>query len=333
MESSQNMKAMAVRIAARAGASVTNSLMDGATSHLGVVGGGPLALPERTSVAGGRSSGPGATKIVAIALEAISPNPWQPRTYFDPEEIAGLAASIAEVGLIQPIIVRRVPTWNTAVQDQGDPAYQLIAGERRWRAHKELGATTINAVVVSATDDELAGMALAENLNRADLSDFEISKAIRRAEREFPNRKRMAEAIGIGRTDLYRYFSFDALPAFVKADLEHTPRLLSRVASEQVAIVLKAHGVKAIEALATLWKRVKAGQLEQSKLAGALTRVVMKDQDRHADRNVKMLFVGKEQAGSITRGGSWLTIKIRAAALNSDQETELRTFVEGLLKA
>ncbi|TRZ68834.1 MAG: ParB/RepB/Spo0J family partition protein, partial [Rhodocyclaceae bacterium] len=135
-------------------------------------------------------------KRTDIPIELIAPNPWQPRTFFDPNEIADLAASIAEVGLVQPIIVRRVQPLDTESSDKSvqslDTSYQLIAGERRLRAHKELGRPTIKAIVTKAADDEMAMMALAENLDRADLAEYEISKAIRRAEKEFPNRKHMA---------------------------------------------------------------------------------------------------------------------------------------------
>jgi ParB family transcriptional regulator, chromosome partitioning protein len=97
-----------------------------------------------------------------IPVAAIEPNPHQPRKAIEPAALAELAASIASEGLMQPIMVRKV-----------GEKYQLIAGERRWRAHQHLKLKTIAAKVVSATDASSAAMALIENLQRADLNPME----------------------------------------------------------------------------------------------------------------------------------------------------------------
>lgn len=260
-----------------------------------------------------------------IPIVEISPNPWQPRRIFNEEDIRKLADSIAEIGLIQPVVVRRksVPTRDTM--------YELVAGERRLRAHQLLGQPEIKAIVIEATDEFMALMALAENLDREDLTDYETSKAIRRAESEFKSRKRMAEAIGIGRQDLYKYLAFSSLPAFVLDDLEKTPSLLGRNAAEQLATVLKAQGEKGNEALRTLWPQVKDGHLDQTKLSAVIETSIHRSKTHRTDRDIKKLFVGKEQAGSITRDASSLTIKIRTAAISHDQESRLRLYVQQLL--
>jgi ParB family chromosome partitioning protein len=262
-------------------------------------------------------------KRTEIPVGIIDPNPWQPRTYFDPQEIAELAASIAEVGLIQPIIVRRVQSLDT-------PRYQLIAGERRLRAHKELGHSEIKAIILDAADDELAVMALAENLDRADLADYEISKAIRRAEKEFPNRKHMAKAIGIERSDLYRFLAFESLPEFIKVDLESNPRLLGRVAAGQVASLIKARGVQVMDALAIIWKKVKEGNLNEGKLASSV-EALLAGKAARTDRDIRKLFVNKVQAGSITRDQNAITVKIKTVLLSDEKEIRLREFVQQLL--
>jgi len=97
-----------------------------------------------------------------IPVAAIEPNPHQPRKAIEPAALAELAASIAAEGLMQPIMVRKV-----------GEKYQLIAGERRWRAHQHLKLKTIAAKIVSATDASSAAMALIENLQRADLNPME----------------------------------------------------------------------------------------------------------------------------------------------------------------
>ena len=273
-------------------------------------------------------------KRTEIPVENIDPNPWQPRTYFDPQEISELAASIAEVGLIQPIIVRRVQTLDTKSTNKNvqtlDAHYQLIAGERRLRAHKELGRSEIKTIVLDAADDELAVMALAENLDRADLADYEISKAIRRAEKEFPTRKHMAKAIGIERSDLYRFLAFESLPEFIKADLEINPRLLGRVAAGQIVSLIKDRGPEAINALSVIWPKVKEGHLNEGKLASSV-EALLAGKAARTDRDIRKLFVNKVQAGSITRDQNAITVKIKTVLLSDEKEIRLREFVQQLL--
>ena len=260
-----------------------------------------------------------------VPVVAVSPNPWQPRRIFNEDEMNRLAGSIAEVGLIQPIVVRAktVPSRDTS--------YELVAGERRLRAHLMLGQTEIQALIVEASDGDLALMALAENLDREDLTDYETSKAIRRVESEFPSKKRMAEAIGVGRQDLYKYLAFNSLPSFIIDDLEVDPKLLGRNSAEQLNSVIKAHGAEASESLVSLWQRVKMGDLDQTKLAGAIVAAIERGVFSRTERDIKKLFVGKTQAGSITRDASSLTVKIRAAALSNEKEGKLREFVQQLL--
>lgn len=258
-----------------------------------------------------------------VPVDLVDPNPWQPRTHFEPDEITTLAASIEELGLVQPIIVRRVQTLDTV-------RYQLVAGERRLRAHKLLGLKTIKAVLTITADAEMALMALAENLDRADLADYEVSKAIRRAEKEFPTRKRMAEALGMERSDLYRYLAFDGLPDFMKVDLDAKPTLLGRVAAEQVVSLLKTSGQMVLDALPRLWKQVQKGQADQGKLASAIQAAIAGKPAR-SDRDIKKLYINKQQAGSITRDGNGISVKIKAGALDDRQEAQLMAFVENLL--
>ena len=273
-------------------------------------------------------------KRTEVLVENIEPNPWQPRAYFDPQEIAELASSIAEVGLIQPIIIRRVPNRDTKSPGGSAPIrdtrYQLIAGERRLRAHKELGRTEIKAIIMDAADEDLAVMALAENLDRADLADYEISKAIRRAEKEFPNRKHMAKAIGIGRSELYRYLSFHSLPDLIKNDLEVNPRLLGGNAAEKIASFIKDRGAEAANAISIFWPKVKEGHLDQLKLVTA-AESFLAGKTARTDRDIRKLFVNKVQAGSITRDQNAITVKIKTLMLSEEKENRLREFVQQLL--
>lgn len=98
-----------------------------------------------------------------IKLSMIEPNPNQPRNYFDPEALEALAQSIAEHGLIQPI----------TITPQKNGRYMIVAGERRWRAAKKAGLTSIPALIKELTDEEIAKIALIENLQREDLNPIE----------------------------------------------------------------------------------------------------------------------------------------------------------------
>lgn len=272
-----------------------------------------------------------------ISLERIRPNPWQPRRVFDDVEIRSLADSISEVGLIQPVVVRKSVTPGDSSESisqtvtPGDTFYELVAGERRVRAHRLLGKDQVKAVVVEVSDDSMAIMALAENLDREDLSDYEVSIAIRRVEKEFPNRSRMAEALGMPRAELYRYLSFGKLPDFLLQDLEVSPMLLSRKSAEALQSVLSEHGDLAVEGLRSLWPLIKSGHLEHPKLAESVANAVQRGKTVRTDRDIKKLFVGKEQAGSITRDASAITVKIKVVALSAPKENRLREFVQKLL--
>ncbi|MBH0203745.1 MAG: ParB/RepB/Spo0J family partition protein [Nitrospira sp.] len=115
------------------------------------------------------------TDVQRIRIEAIVPNRYQPRHTFPPEELAELAASIRESGVLQPIMVRR----------KGDGMYELISGERRWRASKEAGLETIPVVIRNCTDQESLLLALVENLQREDLNPMETARAYSRMMNEF----------------------------------------------------------------------------------------------------------------------------------------------------
>ena len=257
-----------------------------------------------------------------IQVDRIDPNPFQPRTTFPEDELAQLAQSISETGLIQPVTVRMV----------GD-RYQLIAGERRWRAHKHLDKRTIEAIVQDATDDDLAVAALAENMDRADLSDYEIGKAIRQVEALFPSRVKLAEALGLVRTDMYKYFAFDALPVFIVERLDQNPRLLSRVAATDIkALLTKTNAAPAaLDALRAAVDLVANKELDQSKVVDYVTRALRGESMRTPDQTAQLLKDGLH-VGSMTHDSRNVVVKIRTAVLGERKEQELRDFIETLLQ-
>lgn len=113
-------------------------------------------------------------EIKELELTSISPNPFQPRRAFDPAQLEELAQSIREFGLLQPILVRKVGT-----------GYELVAGERRFRASQLIGLKTISAIVKNLSDKEIAEMALIENLQREDLNFFEEAEGYAKLIKEF----------------------------------------------------------------------------------------------------------------------------------------------------
>lgn len=263
------------------------------------------------------ASGP--TSIVATAL--ISPNPWQPRKVFDPVEIQKLADSIAAIGLIQPITVRKKSVSNV-------DTFELVAGERRLRANQLLGVTEIKVVVIDVSDEDMALMALAENIDRVDLTDYEISKSIIRVQDQFKTVKKLAEAIGVARTDLYRFLDFANLPDFVTADLDIKPSLLGRAAASEIVRKLKDYGAPAQESFKAIWPRLKSGDLDQGKIASTIEASIKGRVLPRTDRDIKKLFIGKEQAGSIKRDADIFQVTIKTAALSPEREAELRAFLE-----
>lgn len=262
----------------------------------------------------------GASSEVPVA--EIVPNPWQPRQVFNEAKLNQLAESIREAGLVQPIVVRRAAS-----------GYQIVAGERRWRAHKMIGKETIKVVIIDLSDEEMAMLALVENVAREDLSDFEIARSIRRTEKEFPNRKRMAETLGISRSELYRYLAFADLPDFVIKDLDIQPRLLGAHAAQDVVSVLREQDERAIEIAQNLWARVVLGDLDQTKLARAIKQAVDSDgtpSGRVSDRRIEKIFAGKNQAGSITKDAVGFTVKIKAGMLTEEKERQIRRLIAQL---
>jgi ParB family chromosome partitioning protein len=114
-------------------------------------------------------------EVQHLLVDSIVPNRYQPRQAFPSQELAELTASLKQSGLLQPILVRR----------KGDGMYELISGERRWRAAKQAGLETIQAVIRNCGDEESVVLALVENLQRADLNPMEMARTYHRMMNEF----------------------------------------------------------------------------------------------------------------------------------------------------
>ncbi len=190
--------------------------------------------------------------VIEIELDKIVPNEYQPRKVFSDEKLKELASSIKEQGVIQPVIVHRAGS-----------GYQLIAGERRWRAARLAGLKTIPALVKEATKRELLEMALIENIQREDLNALEAAEAYKRLLDEFKlTQEDLAKRVGKERSTVTNFLRILHLPKEVKQDIAagalsmgHAKALLSLERSRDqikaaALIVKKGLSVREAEALA-----------------------------------------------------------------------------------
>jgi len=194
--------------------------------------------------------------INEIEIDKIVPNEYQPRKVFNDEKMKELAASIKEQGVIQPVIVHRTGS-----------GYQLIAGERRWRASRLAGLKTIPALVKEATKREFLEMALIENIQREDLNPLEAAEAYKRLQDEFKlTQEDLAKRVGKERSTVTNFLRLLGLPKEIKQELAtgalsmgHAKAVLSleRVRDQMqaaVMIVKKGLSVREAEALAARLK-------------------------------------------------------------------------------
>ncbi len=139
---------------------------------------------------------------VQIEVTRLSPNPFQPRTEFDPATLAELGRSFARHGVLQSLLVRRAPGRTPGEVGDGD-TYQIAAGERRWRAAQLAGLATVPCDVRDLDDDALEEIALTENIQREDLTDIELAYALRRLLERHPELSRRALSESLGKAHNY----------------------------------------------------------------------------------------------------------------------------------
>lgn len=201
---------------------------------------------------------PGAS-FAYLDLDSITPNPKQPRAVFEPEAFAELVHSIRELGVLQPIVVRPLGEQN------GQPRYELIMGERRLRASKEAGLSNIPAVIRDTADENMLRDALLENLHRADLNPLEEASAYQQLLEDFGiTQDELAERIGRSRPRITNTIRLLRLPASVQRQVAagvlsagHARALLAlpdeatmvAMASKVVSQGLSVRGVEELVAL------------------------------------------------------------------------------------
>lgn len=176
------------------------------------------------------------SEMAEVAISSIEPNPLQPRTAFDEEALGELSASIAQLGLIQPITLRR----------RADGKYTIISGERRWRAAQMAGLETLPAYIREVDDENLHAMALVENIQRQDLNAIEIAISMQRLIEECGlTQEAMADKVGKKRSTVSNYLRLLSLPSEVQLALKEGlvtvghAKAIAGIAPEQQLKVLK----------------------------------------------------------------------------------------------
>ena len=219
-------------------------------------------------------------RMAEIAVADIMPNPSQPRTQFDQEALSELAASISQLGVIQPITVKRC--------DGGK--YIIISGERRWRASQAAGLATLPAYIREVDDSNLHAMALVENIQRQDLNAIEIALTFKKLiDRYGLTQERLSERIGKKRATIANFIRLLRLPAEVqlglrdrRIDMGHARALLSiddpklqlKIYNE---ILKQGLSVRRVEELAKKYR--EAGPEEENPAEKAEKRFSNKDFD------------------------------------------------------
>jgi len=258
----------------------------------------------------------------SISVEQIIPNPYQPRRDFDQNKIIELAESIESVGQIEPIVVRR----------SGDQ-YELIVGERRLRAFQYLKRPMIDAVIRDADDGLMAVMALAENIDREDLSDYEIGLAIKNIEHLFTSKQDIANYIGKTRMDVYRYTSFLELPSWVVARLNVNPRIINRTNAQALKSLINGSNYEEAiyrEHIEKAMDFLELGSLTQTLFISRIEKMVKEaNNPRNQQLSItkKEYKVGGKNIGKLVHDDNNLLIKIKSIALSEEDINDIHLLI------
>ncbi len=233
---------------------------------------------------------PGA-RFAELPVDSIRPNPRQPRQVFDEESLAELVHSVREIGVLQPVVVRQV------ADEDGEPRFELIMGERRWRATQDAGLERIPAIVRETSDDSLLRDALLENLHRSQLNPLEEAAAYQQLLDDFGcTHEELATRIGRSRPQISNTIRLLRLPPLVQRRVAagvlsagHARALLGlddAAAMERVAqrIVSEGLSVRAVEEVVALGDGPVAKAAKKRPRAGSHTSELDELASRLGDR-------------------------------------------------
>ncbi len=258
----------------------------------------PRAAPEVTRVERTAADDDAASAPLFISIGKIAPNPSQPRKLFRESELASLAASIREQGVLQPLVVRK----------RGD-GYELIIGERRWRAAQLAGLDEVPAVVLDATDRQVVEMALVENVQRADLNPMELAEAFKvLIEDEGMTQEEAGRRVGLDRSSVANHLRLLELPTDIQQDLidqritmGHAKAILQVPGEQRVMvrdqIIRAALSVRAAEELG----RRAASSASRAPRPGPVRDVHISDLEEQLRKAVqtKVRIIGRRAKGRI----------------------------------
>ncbi len=251
-----------------------------------------LSSPAPSATGPDANAGP----VVDLPIDAISANPKQPRKDFDDKALHDLAESLKQSGVLQPVVVRRF-----------GESYQLIVGERRWRAAKMAGITKIPAVIRDATDAETLELALVENLLREDLNPMEEAEAYQRLLAEFGwTQEELAQRVARDRSSVANCLRLLKLPETIQADLR-AGRLTMGHARALLSLDSPADQLKLREQiLAHSWSVRATEQGVQAKRVQPTRRTLRRSPELAAVEDAlrvalatRVRIVGNERAGRI----------------------------------
>jgi ParB family chromosome partitioning protein len=215
------------------------------------------------------------SELQYLPLDLIQRGKYQPRRDMDPTALEELAQSIKSHGVMQPIVVRPI----------ADGRFEIVAGERRWRASHQAGLEKIPAMVRELPDEAAIAMALIENIQREDLNPIEEAVALQRLQQEFQlTQQQVAEAVGKSRVTITNLLRLIALPEEIKTllshgDLEmgHARALLGLPAEQQVEgarhVVARGLSVRQTEALVRQWLNSKEKPVTETKTDPDINRL------------------------------------------------------------
>ena len=268
----------------------------------------------------------GSSNLNEIPISQIEPNPDQPRRDFDPEALQELAGSIKTLGIIAPITLRQV----------ADNRYQIIAGERRWRASQLAGLQSIPAYIRTVEDENVMEMALVENIQREDLNAIEIARAYQHlAETTGMTQARISERVGKSRAAVTNYMRLLKLPAQVQMalkdkeiDMGHARALLSLDSPSQQIKLFKevqkqGYSVRKVEELVQQLKSGEDVQVGSKKIA---SRAVLPEEFNVLRQRLADLFQTKVQMTCSPTGKG----KISIAFANEEELEHIMQTLDGL---
>ena len=208
------------------------------------------------------------SEMAEVAISDIEPNPLQPRREFDDEALAELSASIAQLGVIQPITLRR----------RADGRYTIISGERRWRASQMAGLESLPAYIRDVDDENMHTMALVENIQRQDLNAIEIALGMKRLVEECGlTQEAMADRVGKKRSTVSNYMRLLNLPSEVQLALKEG--LISMGHAKAIAGMEDAQQLKALKKCIKRGLSVRQAEQLARKVADGGTKRATDDEE------------------------------------------------------